>query len=678
MRRAIFLAILAIVTGFGVYSCAEDGIFVPGLVSAYLLFMLLPGAGLYLLIEKEPNRLELILSSVVLSPILTGLAVVLAMALGIAVQTAVVVVALASFVVAAAALVPKVSFGGRTGVSAREALVLAGIIVIFCILIGYLPFTEEWWRIRSDAWFHSAVIAQIAEYGIPPQDPYFLGMPLQYMWVYHVYVLALSQATNIPPTFVMPLFNVQAIIGFILATYLLSFHFRKRFAHGISSALTALLGMNALFWLFLPIKLGRAFTGEVRGMEELSRIFMFDPFNIHTVRSFLSFGSNQVFFLDKFIVMTPFSFGLCFMAAAWYGVAKCFGRKGAFPIVLTFLVSTGMLAFHTVAGIIMLASFMTGLVLLQLNRSQMDRKAINTSLMLLVALTASAVVLSPYLYALLHGKESTQLLPFGISFKKTLGIVISCALGLILAAFQVKKLLADRVPGTRAFLFISLCTIIFCLIIVLPGPNQYDKPPFFVFYPLAVVGGWTLAELPHGKRPFFRRRAFVGLLAIVLFLPVNLLTVLGYINTTPKESLTSWEREVAAWVRVNTSRDAVFIENNDHVIVSIAGPRRYYYGRHSYSYQWGYNKEEMARRKGVLDNLYSNEQLERSTLDALSALDEDVYVIVRDTGNEGDGFEKCSSVPHLLKRVYSSGPITVLEVDKNAFREEIGVGSRSQ
>jgi hypothetical protein len=437
-----------------------------------------------------------------------------------------------------------------------------------------------------------------------------------------------------------------------------------------------MLGLNALFWLFLPLKLGRAFTGEVRGMEELSRIFLLSPFDFYTVRSFLFFGSNQVFFLDKFIVMTPFSLGLCFMATAWYGTVSCFARKGAFPAVLTFLVFTGMLAFHTLAGIITLGSFLSALILIQSGRWHLDRADLHAARRLSIATAASAIILLPYLYLLLHGKESEQLVPLGISFKRTLGVSISGALAIVLAAFQVKRLRAERTAGARFFVLVTVFIVVYSLILILPGPNKYDKPPFFVFYPLAVVGGWTLAELPGRGRSFFRRKVVVVLIFIILFLPVNLLAMLGYINTESREMLSSWEREIAAWVRVNTSRDAVFFDSGDRTFLAVAGPRRYYYGRHSYSYEWGYDKKEMDRRRRVLDNLYSAEPLENSTLTALSEIDDDVYIIARDRESGKDSFEKLTRVPVLLQRVCTAGPISVLKVDKTACREASGVEHR--
>jgi hypothetical protein len=285
-----------------------------------------------------------------------------------------------------------------------------------------------------------------------------------------------------------------------------------------------------------------------------------------------------------------------------------------------------------------------------------------------MVLAAGVIVLSPYLYAVLHGKDSGQMLPFGLSFKRTLGIFISCALGFILAVFQVKRFFAERDPGARFFRIAALFVIGYCLIIVLPGPNMFDKPPFFVFYPLAVAGGWTLAGLPESGRKFLGKKVVVVLLFIVLFLPVNLLAILGYFNTSPKVTLDQWERDVTEWVKENTSREAVFIDRGNHVFLAVAGPRRYYFGKNSYADMWGYNSEEINRRRQARDNLYSGAPLESSTFVAFAEVIPDLYVIVRKNENQTGYAEEIARFSGRLKRVFSSGPVSVYEVDKAACR----------
>ena len=71
-RTPVYLALHVAIAAAGIYSCASDGFGVFGLLSAYILLMILPGAALYILANNKPDLLELALSSVVLSPVLTG------------------------------------------------------------------------------------------------------------------------------------------------------------------------------------------------------------------------------------------------------------------------------------------------------------------------------------------------------------------------------------------------------------------------------------------------------------------------------------------------------------------------------------------------------------------------------------------------------------------------------
>jgi hypothetical protein len=665
----------------GIYSCASDALTVPGLVSAYLLLMILPGSAFYILANNRPTPLELALSSVVLSPVLTGVPAVVLMALAVSAQMTAVAVASASAMLGAVALFSKPAVvevdreNGWTGVSGRQALVLVAIIAVFCVLVGYHPFVSEWWRMRTDGFFHIAVISQIEQYGIPPEDPYFHGMPLQYMWFFHVMAIVVTEATNIQPSFTMPLFNIQALAGYILATFLLSVQFRRRFAFGISSVLTALLGLNALFWLFMPIKLGRALTGDITGMEEVTRLLSLRPFDINTIRSFLNVFYNQRFFLDKFIVMTPFSFGLCFMAAAWYGMVSCFTnhRRSAYSLAFASIACAGMLFFHPVVGVAVVAGLTGGHVLLLLTRSKVtDPTFSRTSLALLGAAALAVLVASPYLYLLVQGGGSEQSLPIGLSLKRTVGIVISCALVAYLAAWQVKRLLAERTPAARYFVLAGVSIILVSLLMVLPGPNKYGKPPFFVFYPLAVAGGWTLVDFATKGTPFFRKKSVVALIFVLLFLPVNLLALAAYFNTPADPGPSAWERSAVDWARTNTSRDAVFIDSGDRVLMAIEGPRRYYFGVDAYAEQWGYDTAEMERRRRAVRNLYSLAPLEQPTLAALAEFETDVYIIVRDDDERYAGLDRFSKLPDFFAVAYGEGPISVLKVDKEACRNSSG------
>jgi hypothetical protein len=642
------------------------------MIASYLLLMLLPGAGLYMLVEKEPRLLELALAATILSPILLSIVAVLAMVSGLPVSSTAAVFVFLVFVLGIKVFVVRAPLFGRGEVTGRQGLVLFGIIAAFCALTGFLPLTSEWWRMRSDAWFHLSTIAQISDYGVPPEDPYFYGFPLQYMWFYHVLVLIVSRATGIGPGYVMAIVNIQALTGFMLATFLLSQLLTKRFAHSVSAMLTGILGINALFWLFIPIKLLPAFVGEDRGMHVIRNALALTPLNNITIRKFLIIYNNQYFFLNKFIVLTAFSVALSFMAACWFGMTAGIATKRPVYFVLAFLAAVGMIAFHPIVGFISLAGLGLGLLLFFVSRSQVTLPSRWTAFKFGLLLVAAVVVLLPYLYNVMHGKDSEQMFPINVGVKKIGGLIIACALGLFLAAYQVKKLVVWREPEARFFALAALSIIVVCLLIHLPGPNIIDKPAFFMFFPLAIAGGWTLAELPERRFALFKTKWGMALVFVVLFLPLNFIGFLGDYATPTPDVLTPEEAAIAEWARENTSREAIFVDNKDRNFILVAGPRRNYYGSHSYAKQWGYDKEEMTRRKRVIDNLFSGEELEPATLTALCEIGPDVYIVLRGRDESNTDANKFLQIGDIFIEAFSTGPATVLKVNKDACRNFSG------
>jgi hypothetical protein len=661
-------------------------------VSAYVLVMLLPGAALCFALFRRPAVLDLVLHMLLSSPVLATAVVVIAMLAGAAAGTAVLIVLAVSAIVSMLVLLFKRALSLQREITGGQLLVLAGLAVALCAIAGYLPLSNEWWRMYSDAWFHAAIVKDMNTFGLPPEDPYFSGLPLQYMWYYHALILCIAEATKIDPLVVMPIVNMQALAGFVTATLLFSFHLagsRRRFSRAMASVLVAVLGMNALFWLFEPLKLIRVFRGDVTGMEELRRAFPLSPFDMQTIPHLLQVYFNQVFFLDKFIVSTPFSLGLAYMAASWYA-STSYLADGRRPLLALLFVSiVGMLCFHPLVGIFMLAGLAGGLLLLLIVRGLMNSYSFKRSIAVAGAALAACAVSAPYLYAIMHGKEPSNVNAFGITGAKAIGIFISCALVILLALFQVKKLARRREPQEFFLMFATLSIALASLAVNLPGANAIYKPPFFISYPLAVVGGWTLLDWSDRWHPPARRRLRSVLLFLVLLLPVNLLATLAYYNTKTGPVMSPAEKEVSAWVRMNTPRDALFIDSEDRVILLVTGPRRYYWGIQAYANLWGYNAEEMARRRHVRGNLYSNAPIDLATFETLSSIPNDLYIIVREPGSGAAsrppvkltdgrlrkettppaGMEKFSEYPALFHTVFTAWPITVLHVDRAACRD---------
>jgi hypothetical protein len=627
--------------------------------------MLAPGLALYFVVEKEPRLLEAVASAMVASPVLVVVPTVAAMAAGVAAPTVarVLLVAAAAFLAFSSLRTGSLRSGG---LSTRQYIVLAGFVVALCALTAYLPLTNEWWRIRSDAWAHRAYIAEIADFGVPPQDPYFRGFPLQYMWAYHALLLVVADAGRFDPFWMMAFLNVQALVGLVVATFLFAGTMVHDFARRMMSVATVTLGMNAAFWVFLPVKVLKAFTGDTRGMEEIARQFSLSPLTYRTATGFMTIFHNKTFFLDKFMVGTAFGFGLCLMAATWYAASNYLHRRRAFPLVLIFVTTLGMLAFHTLVGSVMLVGTFGGLALLFLRRRSVDGYRLPRMARLAGAMLGAFAIALPYLYDVMHSKDTVGQIDLPILGARVIGVTISLAFVLVLVAFQ-RRFLFLRGVVPRFVVLATVVVTVYAMLVPLPGPNSFDKPVFFVFFPLAVVGGWSLVDLAER-----RGWALAALVAAVAFVPVNGLALAGCFRTPPDWTISADERDAARWLGEHTPRDATLLDDDDRVVFVTLAPRRHLWGRLSFAAQWGYDRLEMSRRYHAWRVVYSDRPLDANTLSCLGSVDRDLYVVLRKDRHTDN--VNVRRHPEYFHPVYDNGAIEVMSVDTERCREDAASG----
>jgi hypothetical protein len=360
--------------------------------------MLAPGVVLDRL-HRDRDPVRAAMCATLLSPILLTTLSILGMLTGRAPLTM-------AALVAGASMLSFVALAARsrshTRVSLRPLLPLLGVLVLVATLSAFLPLTREWWRMRSDAWFHAAVVAEIAHYGLPPTDPYFTGIPLQYMWFYHVMVLTVAKATNLSSFWVMALANLQAVLGLGLAAYALASVFRDRVTHRLTATISLLFAFNGAFWLLLPIKAIRALLGDVRGREELARTFALSPMNFKTAYSFMHIYFNQEFFLDKFMVATAFGFALAFMMVGWYAATNYLVWRRRASLVVLSVALIGMLGFHSLVGFVMMVAIVGSAALMLLLRRAVDPVPLRALVARLGPAVASLFVTTPYLFEVMH------------------------------------------------------------------------------------------------------------------------------------------------------------------------------------------------------------------------------------------------------------------------------------
>jgi hypothetical protein len=620
--------------------------------------MVAPGACLSRLLARNQRSIyETLLAGVLISPLLLVFVTIATLSAGGTVPGASHALAATSAILLATALLRRPA---EIPPVRREVVWMLVLVVGLLLLTATLPFTREWWRIRSDAWFHAAVVAEMRDFGLPPDDPYFVGMPLQYMWFYHVVGLVLSDALRVDAFWVMASFNAHAVVALVLASFQLASVLRPGFAHRMAATATLIFAFNAAFWVFLPLKLVRAVTGEVRGWEEIQRTYTLSPLNYDTAYGFMNIYCNQEFFLDKFMVATAFGIALVYMVAAWAGAIDWLQNRRRYGLALVAVSLVGMLGFHSMVGFVFLVGVVGGAVLLHLTRARVDgyrRRAavalVGTSLLCLVGMT-------PYLYRVMHAKEQAQVFPVDFSLPKIAGIFISCAFVMVMS-WRARAFWLGNSVGLRFFVLGAAAVTAFCFSIALPGPNTYDKLGYFVFIPFAVMAGFAVADSILARPA--RARLTTALVWITLFyLPVNAIAFVSSFATPDGEEVTPAEMRLSDWVRDHTPRESVLIDDHDRVPLVVTAPRRYFFGRLSYAEQWGYDKVEMSRREHVVRSLYGDAPLDADALDALASFGDPLFVVVRPEHRE----RAVARHPELFETMFSDPEISLVRVDRNA------------
>src|SRR6185503_5572933 len=91
------------------------------------------------------------------------------------------------------------------------------------LLVGLLLAIHPALLQRADGWFHAAVTLQVAQRGLPPEDPFFAGLRLLYFWGTHAWAaLWLTLAPRIPVWAPLAALQIAAALACPLAVGVLA------------------------------------------------------------------------------------------------------------------------------------------------------------------------------------------------------------------------------------------------------------------------------------------------------------------------------------------------------------------------------------------------------------------------------------------------------------------------
>jgi len=460
------------------------------------------------------------------------------------------------------------------------------------------PILREWVRERSDAVFHGAVAMEIRARGLPPGDPMFAGIRLNYIWFYHSLLAVWSAALRTAPWNLAGALDAAWMVSIPAAVYSFSRRVRRPGREAFFAALFVPLGLGALFTLWLPLKVARGLFGATAGPEHLAHLLSLRPFTVDRVIEVAStFGSVPPFF-NKFWVMTAFGgaiASLLWLLEALAGSIRAGRLASRRPAPLIMMAAFGCWVLHPVVGLVAtLALALAGGALL-LAPGGISRGAIGRGAVAAALGTAAGLVL----VAATAGRAESPV-PLGFDPRGALAVVTSSTAALLLG---IPALL--RLRSGAATRFVRVAAVAFAaasLVVVLPPPNTADKMAYTFYLLPAIAAGWTLgrwwaALARRGRRGLAR----VGL--VFLLAPATGLFGAALLAEKPPASPSAEERDLYAWLGRETPPETIVLDTAGRVEVTVRVPRRQYWGRELYSRLWGYDPEEMERRREVRNAL---------------------------------------------------------------------------
>lgn len=608
------------------------------LIAGFLQAFVVPGLVLVMAAARGVSRADRILFALLLSPIMLAiLAAAGGFLFGDLFLSARIILAVLSLLCAVLLFLGRAREEQPGAVRIPRATVIVSLVYGGLVLASYLA--NRYLLITSDSWYHAAVVREVAERGIPPGEPLLADFPIRYMWFYHVFEALWIRLSGLALFPALGSFNVinACIWPFMIARFVSCLTDNRRAI--IFATLLTVAGLDAATWIFWPIELIRAFTGDVTGLAEVRRIVAQVEIGGRGVIHFLApLGSWNINFSDKFLTITimNYSFNL-FLLAAVLALGKDFlSRFG--PRVVLFTIILGVFLFHVVAGILLLATVIGACVLLYLvRRARLGEGmgARDCARMLIPALLVVPIA-AVYFVSLTgsggaraEGGSLSRYFQFG--YRNLLTIVFPLIILFVPARKALRSLVSGGTRKTRLLLG-WIVTLLAMNLFVNIGTVGEKK---LIYYLFLLMGPPIYIQL-HGmiaKRSGARRYAMIAAV-LVLFAVPPALTFRGFIMERPEDEIwtrryciTDEDRRYFDWIEHHTSRDAVIVANNIYHLEPVYAGRRNFYS-------WYYVVRSLYKGGGVdaygdiQTALFGQGELGGDVVDAMGRIGKKLYVAV--------------------------------------------------
>ncbi len=551
-------------------------------------------------------------------------------------------------------------------------------------------------RDNGDAMLHAQIVNEIRLRGIPPQDPSCAGMPLNYIWQFHVWGAALVEGMGLPPLEVFPWVGGAMMAALALGVFRVASVFWTENSHRRLAPAVVALGMNALGWVLIFTHLLIApLIGEHRGFADFYQrlwVWVLHP-NANQVCGGLILDSYFVLcsFLNKYLTANSLGTALTLIIATFVLVAVHLREGGRGRLVAIAAVAMSAALAHPVVGVPAGLAVLAGLGLATFAADGRGR-AVAAAL----AVTAGLGLAAPVMWYMLHlglTHGSHRWLHFNAAnlppLVQGLSVVMLPALWGWGAVLRRSKALALFGLG------FAIACLAFALVLSPPVPLTEGYLVYLGYLGVALFAAAGVGMLVSAVARRRGRAPAWGLAALV-FLPSALLLFNGYARQSRDTGHTGYpetpdEIAVFDYVRDHTPIDAIVIDLQHAYSSSVAaysGRRGLFGGSDKASAAvMGYPPGLLIARERAVVNLLLEPGINDSTWKVLRAVRAPLFVVARHTHPYNpiarpnpdprfDAIAKLDGSPAEFAVVLRT-PAVVLYRIRSEFSTARGAGSRS-
>lgn len=589
-----------------------------------------PGAALVAWLRPGGDRRMTVARTLALSPFVAGASAALLIGLGLAPATAAWIVMAAMLLAWAFAPRSAPEGGGDPG-----TWIIAGA---WTALIAVLLAANPALLARADGWFHAAVSLQIAERGLPPEDPFFAGLRLLYFWGAHAWsALWLVVGPRVPVWAPLACLSLTAAFACPLAIGVLAERLgasarEQRWAAGLLIA-----GVAPFAWLLIPARIA---IGGVQGGAEVSQLLerglwpvlaAMDPGTLH---------ASVLFFADKFLIASPFAIGIVMALLFAIALIDVSERPTVRTALVLAVLEAAALWLHAVVGAAMLV-LAVGWWCASLARGGSRRALV----LVPAALMLAGLLLLPYLAGVTAGKRQTIGWGLGGAALRTWlmvgAAVVPAGIGWLVGESRGS-------PAARTMLAMLLALTLAALLAGLPLGNQ-SKLLGLSFALLAAPAAIAWSRFAARLGPVGRRVVIAGL--GIALIPTQLFGLYGAATERGQFRL-AWERPASAderegwrWASRNTRDDALFVDGSGGLDFTVLAARSAVWGGEAWAGNWGYPEPALAARRRAAETLGRGEEPPTEIATMLRDLHRPVVVVARRLADPGGAWQHLIAAP---------------------------------